>query len=43
MFNAGGTHRVASWLLHEKAPKIEMPKALKTRIEGMIKGVEVDE
>lgn len=36
MFNAGGTHRVASWLLHENAPKIDMPKALQKRINEML-------
>ena len=25
MFNVGGSHRVSSWLCHEKAPKVEMP------------------
>ncbi|MFV0380999.1 MAG: ABC transporter ATP-binding protein [Breznakia sp.] len=37
LFNVGGQHRVASWLLHEKAPKVEMPKALKTRLAKMRK------
>lgn len=38
MFNAGGSHRVASWLLHEDAPQVEMPFALKKRINEMDKG-----
>lgn len=40
MFNVPGskTHNVASWLMHEKAPKVEMPKALKERIEAMKRG-----
>ncbi len=38
MFNAGGKHRVASWLMHENAPKVEMPASLKARIEKMRKG-----
>lgn len=38
MFNAGGKHRVSSWLLHENAPKVEMPASLKARIEKMKKG-----
>lgn len=38
MFNAGGKHRVASWLMHENAPKVEMPISLKNRIEKMKRG-----
>ena len=34
------THKVASWLMHEKAPKVEMPKELKDRIERMKRGEE---
>lgn len=39
MFEVPGstTHTVASWLMHEKAPKIEMPESLKHRIEKMKK------
>lgn len=37
MFDAGGTHRVASWLLHENAPKVEMPKILQNRIQKMLR------
>ena len=39
MFDVPGssTHKVASWLMHEKAPKVEMPKELKTRLEQMKK------
>lgn len=44
MFKVPGstTHKVASWLLmHEKAPKVEMPVELKNRLEKMKKeGVE---
>lgn len=32
------THKVASWLMHEKAPKVEMPDALKRRVEAMKRG-----
>ncbi len=32
------THKVASWLMHEKAPKVEMPETLKRRIEAMKRG-----
>lgn len=35
LFDVGGSHRVASWLLHENAPKVEMPSSLKRRIEKM--------
>ncbi|MFI3236657.1 MAG: ABC transporter ATP-binding protein [Lachnospiraceae bacterium] len=31
------THKVASWLMHEKAPKVDMPASLKARIENMKK------
>lgn len=43
MFKVPGsrTHKVASWLMHEKAPKVEMPVELKNRLEKMKKeGVE---
>jgi len=35
MFRISDTHFAATWLLHEKAPKIEMPDALMKRIETM--------
>ena len=37
MFRVPGssTHHVASWLMHEKAPKVEMPESLKRRILKM--------
>lgn len=35
MFDAGGKHRVASWLMDERAPKVEMPVSLHRRIENM--------
>lgn len=38
MFNVGGKHRVATWLADERAPKVEMPEALKRRIEKLKKG-----
>lgn len=40
MFDVPGsdTHKVASWLMHEKAPKVEMPEELKQRIEAMKRG-----
>lgn len=31
------SHKVASWLMNEKAPKFEMPESLKNRIEKMKK------
>lgn len=33
------THKVSSWLMHENAPKVEMPKELKKRLEKMKKEV----
>ena len=33
MFKISETHEVATWLLHPDAPKVEMPKELKYRIE----------
>jgi oligopeptide transport system ATP-binding protein len=36
MMNVGGKHRVATWLAHEDAPNIEMPKELKSRIDKML-------
>lgn len=39
MFDVPGSssHKVASWLMHEKAPKVEMPESLKRRLEKMKK------
>lgn len=39
MFDVPGssTHKVASWLMHEKAPKVTMPKALRNRLDKMKK------
>ncbi len=39
MFDVEGseTHKVASWLMHPKAPKVEMPESLKLRLEKMKK------
>ncbi|MBU5454518.1 ABC transporter ATP-binding protein [Caproiciproducens sp. MSJ-32] len=37
MFKITDTHYAATWLLHEKAPKVEMPKELRDRIERMKK------
>ncbi|NLZ49568.1 MAG: ABC transporter ATP-binding protein [Clostridiales bacterium] len=37
MFKITDTHYAATWLLHEKAPKVEMPKELGDRIERMKK------
>lgn len=39
MFDVKGSksHKVASWLMHEKAPHVEMPATLKKRIEKMKK------
>ncbi|MBX0357110.1 ABC transporter ATP-binding protein [Halobacillus sp. Nhm2S1] len=35
MFKVSDTHYAATWLLHEHAPKIEPPEAVKKRMEGM--------
>jgi oligopeptide/dipeptide ABC transporter, ATP-binding protein, C-terminal domain len=40
IFDVGGQHRVCSWLAHPNAPKVEMPKQLKIRIQKMLKEVE---
>ena len=37
MFKVTDTHYAATWLLHEKAPKVEMPKELRDRIDRMKK------
>ncbi|PKM50771.1 MAG: peptide ABC transporter ATP-binding protein [Firmicutes bacterium HGW-Firmicutes-7] len=37
-FKISDTHYAATWLLHEDAPKIEMPQSLLKRIEEMKKG-----
>lgn len=37
MFKVSETHYAATWLLDERAPKIEMPEELKRRIERMKK------
>ena len=34
-FQLSDTHYAATWLLHPDAPKVEMPQALKHRIERM--------
>ena len=40
MFHVTDKHLAATWLLHENAPKVEMPKQLKHRIERLLKEVE---
>lgn len=37
MFKITDTHYASTWLLHEKAPKIEMPIELRNRIDRMLK------
>jgi oligopeptide transport system ATP-binding protein len=39
MFKISETHYAATWLLHEDAPKIEMPNELRQRIDLMLKEV----
>ena len=36
MFQVSDTHFAATWLLHPKAPKVEMPLGLKNRIQRMM-------
>ncbi len=36
MFRISDTHYAATWLLHEKAPKVTMPEELKKRIDMML-------
>lgn len=42
MFKISDTHYAATWLLHENAPKVDMPKQLRERIGKMLKEVEDD-
>ena len=42
MFKITETHSAATWLLDPRAPKVEMPKELKARIERMKKEAHVD-
>ena len=37
MFKVSETHYAATWLLDPRAPKVEMPKIVKTRIENSLK------
>lgn len=37
MFKITDTHYAATWLLHENAPKVEMPEELRSRIDRMLK------
>lgn len=39
MFKVSDTHSAATWLLHENAPNIDPPDAVKLRMEGMAKGI----
>ena len=38
MFRVSDTHYAATWLLDERAPKVEMPSELKERIRRMMEG-----
>ncbi|MEE3420957.1 MAG: ABC transporter ATP-binding protein [Lachnospiraceae bacterium] len=40
MFKVTDTHYAATWLLDPRAPRVEMPKELKARLERMKKGAE---
>ena len=37
MFKISDTHYAATWLLDDNAPKVEMPKELRARIDRMLK------
>lgn len=37
MFRITDTHYAATWLLHEKAPKVQIPEGLRKRIDMMLK------
>ena len=37
MFQISETHKAATWLLHPDAPKVEMPKIIRDRIDRMLK------
>lgn len=37
LFKVSDTHYAATWLLHENAPKIELPESVKMRIQGISK------
>lgn len=39
VYRLSDTHEVSSWLEHPDAPKVEMPKALVSRIDRMVKEV----
>ncbi len=39
MFKISETHYAATWLLHENAPKVEMPPELQSRINAMLREV----
>jgi len=43
LFDVGGQHRVASWLCDPRAPKIELPADLKSKLEKMRREAGIDE
>jgi oligopeptide transport system ATP-binding protein len=42
MFKISDTHYAATWLLHEKAPKIDIPVELRNRIDRMLKEANIN-
>ena len=42
LFKITDTHYAATWLLHKDAPKVEMPKSIRDRIERMKKNIKED-
>lgn len=43
MFKVSDTHYAATWLLDPRAPKVEMPRIVKTRIENSLKAAKKGE
>ena len=42
LFDVSETHKAATWLLHPDAPKVEMPKIIRDRVERVKKEMEED-
>ena len=42
LFEVSETHKAATWLLHPDAPKVEMPKIIRDRVERVKKEMEED-
>ena len=42
LFEVSPTHKAATWLLHPDAPKVDMPKIIRDRVERVKKEMEED-